>query len=246
MIDPYVPKDAYDLLADGPVRPDQIDIVMLSHMHFDHSGDVGRFPHAQVMVGPGTRDCIQPGYPTADGSPFDGSVLVHQRFSELKRSDYKRFKADSVPTEFPFQEGVDIFDDGSFFILDAPGHMPGHQMARKSPLLPKSCSDLDHLIHIVASTMAHANGDPQWRGQTRTNGWLWEAIVVTTETCSKTHPVRLVWMLDQMGSRDSTRIPWMRGTQSIKVNGCIRTKVFSLHWRMTRRLTGWYHCTLRH
>ena len=129
MIDPHVPKDAHDLLADGPVQPDQVNIVILSHMHFDHSGDVRRFPQAQVIVGPGTSDCIRPGYPTIDGSPFDGSVLVHQRFTELKKSAYKKFGAGAVPPEFPFEDGVDIFDDGSFFILDAPGHMPGHQMA---------------------------------------------------------------------------------------------------------------------
>lgn len=98
-------------------------------MHFDHSGDVSRFPRARILVGPGTRDCISPGYPSVEGSPFDGSVLAHQGFSELKRSDYAKFGADDVPTSFSFSEGVDIFGDGSFFVLDAPGHMPGHQMA---------------------------------------------------------------------------------------------------------------------
>ncbi|KIW65757.1 hypothetical protein PV04_07985 [Phialophora macrospora] len=129
VIEPYVPKDAHDLLADGPVHPDHVDIVVLSHLHFDHSGDVERFPHARIMVGPGTRDCIHPGYPAADGSPFDGSVLSHEGFTELKRSEYQKFAPGSVPSGFPFDEGVDIFGDGSFLILDAPGHMPGHQMA---------------------------------------------------------------------------------------------------------------------
>ncbi|KIY03329.1 uncharacterized protein Z520_00020 [Fonsecaea multimorphosa CBS 102226] len=128
-IEPYVPKDAHDLLADGPVKPELIDMVVLSHMHFDHSGDVGRFPQSKIIVGPGTRDCIHPGYPASDGSPFDGSVLAHQGFTELERSQYSPLKGASVPPSFTFDEGVDIFGDGSFFVLDAPGHMPGHQMA---------------------------------------------------------------------------------------------------------------------
>lgn len=128
-IEPYIPKDTYDLLSDGPVKPQEIDSVVLSHMHFDHSGDVSRFPQAQIVVGPGTRDCIAPGYPDFDGSPFDGSVLKHQGFTELKQAQYANFKPGSVPIDFPFDTGVDFFGDGSFYILDAPGHMPGHQMA---------------------------------------------------------------------------------------------------------------------
>ncbi|OAP63483.1 hypothetical protein AYL99_02710 [Fonsecaea erecta] len=128
-IEPYVPKDAHDLLSEGPVKPELIDMVVLSHMHFDHSGDVERFPRSKIIVGPGTRDCIHPGYPTIDGSPFDGSVLAHQGFIELDISQYGRLEEASVPPSFAFEEGVDIFGDGSFFILDAPGHMPGHQMA---------------------------------------------------------------------------------------------------------------------
>ncbi|KIX06194.1 uncharacterized protein Z518_04168 [Rhinocladiella mackenziei CBS 650.93] len=128
-IDPYVPKDAHDLLSEGPVKPEDIDIVVLSHMHFDHSGDVSKFPAAQILLGPGTVDCIQPGYPTHDGSPFDGTVLSHSGRTELKPSQYRDFDDGSVPKSFPFTKGVDLFQDGSFFILDAPGHMPGHQMA---------------------------------------------------------------------------------------------------------------------
>jgi glyoxylase-like metal-dependent hydrolase (beta-lactamase superfamily II) len=56
-------------------------------------------------------------------------VLNHAGFAELEKAQYQSFRAGSVPAEFPFERGVDLFGDGSFFILDAPGHMPGHQMA---------------------------------------------------------------------------------------------------------------------
>lgn len=128
-IDPYVPADAYDLLQRGPVSPEDVNTIVLSHMHFDHSGDASRFPNAKLVLGPGTSACISPGYPKIDNSPFDGTVLNHAGFSELEPKHFQSFRPGSVPASFPFEKGVDLFGDGSFFILDAPGHMPGHQMA---------------------------------------------------------------------------------------------------------------------
>jgi len=124
-----VPKSAFDLLEEGPVKAKDIDIVVLSHMHFDHSGDVDEFPQAQILVGSGTINCITPGYPANEASPFDGTILSHAGLTELKKSQYQAVDLGTVPTGFPFEEGINLFGDGSFWILDAPGHMTGHQMA---------------------------------------------------------------------------------------------------------------------
>ena len=128
-IEPYAPKDAFDLLSGGHVHPDDIDTVILSHMHFDHTGDVQRFPNADIVLGLGTRSFTNPGYPRAQLSPFDSTVLEHPRYRELKIGDYIEIPKGSVPEECPFRHGFDIFGDSSFWILDAPGHMPGHQVA---------------------------------------------------------------------------------------------------------------------
>lgn len=98
-------------------------------MHFDHTGDPNRFPQARVITGHGARKFTSPGFPKADNSPFDGTVLNHPNFTEFSPAEYKPFPPGTVPSEFPFDSGIDIFGDGSFFIIDAPGHMPGHQMA---------------------------------------------------------------------------------------------------------------------
>jgi glyoxylase-like metal-dependent hydrolase (beta-lactamase superfamily II) len=94
--------------------------VVLSHLHFDHTGDCTKFPDAELIVGPGSRAATTPGWPEARGSPFDGSILKHQHFRELD------FDKDEWRPLGPFARAVDYFGDGSFFIIDAPGHMDGH------------------------------------------------------------------------------------------------------------------------
>ncbi|KAH8819109.1 beta-lactamase-like protein [Xylogone sp. PMI_703] len=122
IISPHVPRDAYDLLLEGPVHPEQIDAVILSHLHFDHTGDVTRFPGAEILVGAGSYAAAAPGWPEATMSPFDGTVFKHSKFRELPDSD-PRFVSIG-----PFPKAYDFFGDGSFYLIDTPGHMPGHQM----------------------------------------------------------------------------------------------------------------------
>lgn len=129
MIDPYIPKDAFDLLCEGPVQPGDVDTVILSHMHFDHTGDVSLFPNAKIILGSSTRETTQPGYPRAPLSPFDSTVLDHPRYYELKSSDSVKILHENAPDGCPFQIGFDVFGDSSLLIVDAPGHMPGHQIA---------------------------------------------------------------------------------------------------------------------
>ena len=127
-ISPVVPKDAFDLLADGHVSPSSITTVVFSHLHFDHTGDCTRFPDADMIIGPGGVAATTPGWPSVPKSPFHGSILVHPQLRELS------FETDTWIPFGPFPRAYDFFGDGSFFLLDTPGHMPGHlgAMARTS------------------------------------------------------------------------------------------------------------------
>ena len=107
-------------MRDGPDEPNSITSIILSHLHFDHTGDCSEFPQAQLIVGPGSYKATFPGWPEAKGSPFDGSILKHPRFRELN------FESDDWRPLGPFERAIDFFDDGSFFVIDAPGHMDGH------------------------------------------------------------------------------------------------------------------------
>jgi hypothetical protein len=76
---------------------------------------------ATAYFGPGTRAGCEPGHiqdPSLqwDGRFFDPEYST-ERWDEL-RGDWKSFG--------PFERALDYFGNGSFWILDAPGHMPGN------------------------------------------------------------------------------------------------------------------------
>lgn len=100
------------------IRSTDIEAVIWSHNHFDHIGDVSTFPSTtELVVGPGVKAISWPGWPL---NP-DADVL---------ESDAK----DRVVREVSFDSGLkigrfsahDFFGDGSFYLLDAPGHAVGH------------------------------------------------------------------------------------------------------------------------
>lgn len=125
-IEPTATQDVLDLLEEGSKASgqvlDQSDItaILLSHLHFDHVGDCTKFPDTDIVAGPGSRAAASPGWPKAKNSPFPSAVLEHSRYKELS-FDTNRW----VPLG-PFPRALDYFGDGSFFLLDTPGHMPGH------------------------------------------------------------------------------------------------------------------------
>lgn len=119
---PSVRKSAGELLSEVGFDPKSLDFVVYSHLHFDHIGDPSEFPNSQVVCGPGSKEVAYPGYPTIPDSPFLGSILEHPNVRELSYDSAQW-------TSFgPFPKAYDFFDDGSFLLLDAPGHMPGHMM----------------------------------------------------------------------------------------------------------------------
>ncbi|KAL7957290.1 beta-lactamase-like protein [Trichoderma compactum] len=100
-----VPKDARDLLSEGPVSPDSLSAIVISHIHFDHIGDPSIFPHTPFITAPGTKEGALPAYPANPNSTILGALL-----------------------DRPFSNVHDLFGNGSFFIIDTLGHLPGHIM----------------------------------------------------------------------------------------------------------------------
>ncbi|KAK4446883.1 hypothetical protein QBC34DRAFT_143862 [Podospora aff. communis PSN243] len=116
------PSSVPDIIS--PTVPlKDIEAIIWSHAHFDHTGDPSPFPSTTaVLVGPGFKDTFLPAYPTNPTSCLPEPTLSGRELIELDFSDDNRWK---ILTVGPFR-AIDYFEDGSFYLLDAPGHAVGH------------------------------------------------------------------------------------------------------------------------
>jgi glyoxylase-like metal-dependent hydrolase (beta-lactamase superfamily II) len=96
-----------------------IDAVIWSHNHFDHIGDVTRFPStADLVIGPGVQATTWPGYPRNPNALVLDADAEGRVVREINFTD--------SPLKIGRFDAFDYFGDGSFYLLDAPGHAVGH------------------------------------------------------------------------------------------------------------------------
>ncbi|KAI0829906.1 beta-lactamase-like protein [Trametes gibbosa] len=104
-------------LARGGLSAADIPHVCISHIHFDHTGDPSLFPNATFLVGADAEPVIRALAPDFDNTIFAADVpLARTRF--LATEDW--------PALGPFPHALDFFGDGSVYVVDAAGHVPGH------------------------------------------------------------------------------------------------------------------------
>ena len=115
-----VQKSTVELLKEQNIRPEEIEGIVWSHWHWDHIGNPSTFPPStKVIVGPGFKDELLPAYPTNPEAnvrevDFEGRELQEITFTEPSSLQIGPFR------------GHDYFGDGSFYLLDTPGHAVGH------------------------------------------------------------------------------------------------------------------------
>ncbi|KAF2270513.1 Metallo-hydrolase/oxidoreductase [Lojkania enalia] len=118
-------KSIIHQLGERGVLAEQIDTVLFSHAHWDHSRPIrDEFPNATGCFGPGTKECCSPGHMTDPSLQWDGRFFDPERATEK----WKELEGPWIPFG-PFQEAMDYFGDGSFWIIQAPGHMAGNLCA---------------------------------------------------------------------------------------------------------------------
>jgi glyoxylase-like metal-dependent hydrolase (beta-lactamase superfamily II) len=98
-----------DQLKQIGVRPDQIEIIGISHYHSDHIGQAASFPKAKLLIGRGDLDALK-AKPVRAGLEPDLLKPWLTGGSSIVAAD----------------GDVDIFHDGRVVMLKMPGHTPGH------------------------------------------------------------------------------------------------------------------------
>jgi glyoxylase-like metal-dependent hydrolase (beta-lactamase superfamily II) len=114
----------YDLpsqLRSRGIEAKQIRLVVMTHLHFDHSSGMAEFPGATFVVSEDEWIAA-----TTDNRPFlRGYRPAHYDYA----FDYRTLSYDSdrIRSYATFGRTFDLFGDGSVRLAYTPGHSAGHQ-----------------------------------------------------------------------------------------------------------------------
>ncbi|KAI1431466.1 beta-lactamase-like protein [Xylaria sp. CBS 124048] len=141
-----VPKDVREMLDEHGVDTKKIEAVIWSHSHLDHIGNPSIFEAStRLLVGKGTKEDVFPGYPTNPKAGFKESDVAGRIVEEIDFSTSK-IKVGGLAA-------LDYFGDGSFYLLDTPGHCIGHMCA-----LARVTSSPDSFI-LMGGDAVHHGGE---------------------------------------------------------------------------------------
>lgn len=106
-------RDTVSLLRELGVEPEDLRMVLLSHLHLDHTSGLPEIPKSVPLVaGPDAMD----GYEILSIAPAD-----HLKgFETIQAFDFSEIE-ESGPGR-----AIDLFGDGSVFVISAPGHVAGN------------------------------------------------------------------------------------------------------------------------
>ncbi|KAF2427363.1 hypothetical protein EJ08DRAFT_355335 [Tothia fuscella] len=180
---PKSPADILTRYGKEEQKPEHIKAVIFSHLHFDHIGDgaKGGFRNAEMWLGPSAATTARWGYPIdGDGTvlsedlPWDGSrkivefVLPDENVDEKRRSAVedaiKEGKYEGIERRQPkggwfplgaFENGFDLFGDGSAYVIDAPGHSAGHLMLLLRVKISGPDQGQDDFVMLVGDCFHH-------------------------------------------------------------------------------------------
>jgi glyoxylase-like metal-dependent hydrolase (beta-lactamase superfamily II) len=92
--------------------PEEVDYVVMTHLHSDHAGHIDTFPDAEFLVQ--TRELRYANWPL----PVQEVFYLEGDFDVLRSDDY-----DVTPLEGEY----DVFGDGTVRTIPTAGHTPGQQ-----------------------------------------------------------------------------------------------------------------------
>lgn len=143
-----VEKDVATILEENGKDLSEVGAIIWSHWHFDHVGDVQTFPHTtDIIVGPGFKKVHVPAWPTVPDSHIDERAWEGRTLREIDFiKEGKGFKIGQF-------DALDFYGDGSFYLLNTPGHTIGHLSA-----LARTTVDPPTFI-FMGGDIAHQGGE---------------------------------------------------------------------------------------
>jgi len=105
-----------DSLRKGGVQPEEVDVVVISHLHWDHVGNARPFTKADFVLGAEAKGIMTGEDPQAQ------SPVVVPTSAPTERT---RFVV-NWETSIGGLKAHDFFGDGSMYVLDIPGHLKGN------------------------------------------------------------------------------------------------------------------------
>jgi len=102
------------------LKPDDIKYVVVSHMHLDHGGNVGKFPNSTLVI---QNDEIE--FAFFPDAPYAGSFIPGD--VAALRSPLGQTQPNAMPM-LRLDGDMDLFGDGSVVVKRFVGHTKGSQM----------------------------------------------------------------------------------------------------------------------
>jgi glyoxylase-like metal-dependent hydrolase (beta-lactamase superfamily II) len=113
-------KDVPAQLRDRGLDPGEIPVVVMTHMHIDHTSAISEFPNSTFVVSETEWEAAA----TGSRPLLNGYRRSHYDYAfDYRTVDFNRSGIDSYAT---FGRTFDLFGDGSIRLAFTPGHSAGH------------------------------------------------------------------------------------------------------------------------
>ncbi len=133
-------------LRERGFSPDDVEVVVLTHLHSDHASGIAQFPNATFVVSSAEWKAA------SHGGATDG--YFKRQFDHAFDYRLLDFESDASDSFASFGRSLDLFGDGSVRIVFTPGHTPGHcsVVLRLSDLDVLLTSDAAYTRRTIAET----------------------------------------------------------------------------------------------